>query len=111
MDVNKFIEEVVCVPLEFSDDVDNRGVIGKLVAIVVLSVGNNVVSETILVDIFKPPLCVEESNEGLDDNAPDVIKRSVNSVLEAEFGSTETVPGVLVDVILSVAFIEDGLYM
>ena len=97
--------------MEFSDDVDNRGVINKLVVIVVLIVGDNVVSETISVDIFKSPLCVEESNEGLDDNASDVIKRPVDSVLETEFGSTETVPGVLVDVILSVSFREDGLYV
>ena len=144
VDVNKFIEEVVRVPLEFSDAVDNRGVTGKLVVIVVLIVGNDVVSEARSVDISKPSLCVKESNKGLDDNASDVIKRPVDSVLEAELGSTdsvleaelgstdsvleaelgstvsvleaelgstETVPGVLVDVILSVSFREDGLYV
>ena len=98
--------------MELSDDVDNRGVIGKLVVFVVLIVGNNVVSETISVDIVKPLLCVEESNEGLDDNASDVIKTPVDSVLEAELGSAETVPGdALADVILSVSFREDGVYV
>ena len=101
----------MCVPLEFSDDVDNRGVIGKLVVIVVSFVGSNVAFEPILADLFKPPLCVEESNEGLDDNASDVIKRPVDSVLDVELGSTETVPGVFVDVIFSVSFREDGLYV